>query len=178
MFSPNVGSISSVPVLRLTFIDGTKEILRCEAEPKLLNADPSDPASLDPDAPEELRRYAWTYRFGGNRMRKVCENAQSKRSKGRGWIRYRMGKYLAEHPDARERIWKIEYLVIDISHQDSTGYAHFSDVDEEDAWTYELDKDPHWQWGDLPNYQNWFARFGAIGSSTSSASNAAAGGEG
>jgi len=152
MYAPNVPDESYLPILQLSFNDGSQLVLRSSSEPDLLNADASNASSLDPDASESQRRYAWRYRFGGLSKRKFHEHAASGKPSIHAWVRHRLAQHLRAMPSDAQRITRIECRRITISHVDASGYAHF--IAANAGFDYAPADDPLWSGPLLPALSN------------------------
>jgi|GEM_PF-2741625 len=151
MFSPNVGTSSWLPAIRLTFDDDSQLVLRALSEHPLDAIDSSTPESLDPNLSPDERRYAQALRIGGGRIRKLEKRTATKdgnTASARAWIRFRLSEHLRQHPEHAEKIVKIEYLTLLIRNADQSGYAHYAKMQHH--FNYAPSGDEYWRGPAVP----------------------------
>jgi hypothetical protein len=122
MFSPNVGSYTSVSAVVLTWRDGTQTILRSPVEPPL-RVRPEGGYRLGQNLSDEEREYEWMFHLGDGRIRKTESNMVREigghpgaTSERWAWCRWRCIQYFRAHPERLKNLVRVELFKVGIDH--------------------------------------------------------------
>lgn len=152
MFSPNVGDWTYAPVLRLTFKDGTQELIHSPATPELVDLPIERFHAHDATADELAMR--WKFHIWDGRRSKldsrVTQPVAGTWQQATTYARWQLVKYIRENPERAKDIAKVDLLDIQVY------FAGEKPLPRRADWFYEHiypQTDPQWPAGIEPTFK-------------------------